>query len=102
MVLDGTMHGRAFLAYVEQVLVPTLAPGDVVSHRAGRRSTALLAGLQPRLQPAKLKTFLKKHAPEPSVTSGTPSPAASTPSPQSSASTTFRLPDMTVTDRKML
>ena len=30
MVLDGAMHGAAFLAYVEQVLVPTLAPGDIV------------------------------------------------------------------------
>ena len=30
MVLDGAMHGPAFLAYVEQVLVPTLAPGDIV------------------------------------------------------------------------
>lgn len=30
MVLDGTMNGDAFLAYVEQVLVPTLSPGDVV------------------------------------------------------------------------
>ena len=30
MVLDGPMHGVAFLAYVEQVLVPTLRPGDVV------------------------------------------------------------------------
>lgn len=30
MVLDGAMNGPAFLAYVEQVLVPTLAPGDLV------------------------------------------------------------------------
>ena len=30
MVLDGAMNGAAFLAYVEQVLVPTLSPGDVV------------------------------------------------------------------------
>jgi transposase len=30
MVLDGAVHGSAFLAYVEQVLVPTLAPGDIV------------------------------------------------------------------------
>src|ERR687891_498902 len=30
MGLDGPMTGVAFLAYVEQVLVPTLAPGDVV------------------------------------------------------------------------
>ena len=30
MVLDGAMNGAAFLAYVEQVLVPTLRPGDIV------------------------------------------------------------------------
>ena len=30
MVLDGSMHGAAFLAYVEQVLVPALEPGDIV------------------------------------------------------------------------
>lgn len=29
-VLDGPMNGVAFLAYVEQVLGPTLRPGDVV------------------------------------------------------------------------
>ncbi len=30
MLLDGAMNGPAFLAYVEQVLVPELAPGDIV------------------------------------------------------------------------
>ena len=30
MLLDGAMHGVAFLAYVEQLLVPTLKPGDIV------------------------------------------------------------------------
>ena len=30
MVLDGPMNGAAFLAYTEQVLVPTLQPGDTV------------------------------------------------------------------------
>jgi transposase len=29
-VYDGAMNGNVFLAYVEQVLVPTLEPGDVV------------------------------------------------------------------------
>ena len=29
-VLDGAMNGTSFLAYVEQVLVPTLRKGDVV------------------------------------------------------------------------
>jgi DDE superfamily endonuclease len=30
LVLDGPMTGRAFCAYVEQVLLPALDPGDVV------------------------------------------------------------------------
>jgi transposase len=30
MVPDGAMNGAAFLAYVEQVLVPTLRPADIV------------------------------------------------------------------------
>ncbi|CTQ62466.1 Transposase [Roseibium album] len=30
MVLEGAMNGAAFLAYVEQALVPTLSPGDIV------------------------------------------------------------------------
>jgi len=30
MVLDGPMNATAFRAYVEQVLVPTLEPGDIV------------------------------------------------------------------------
>ena len=30
MILDGAMHGTAFLAYLEQVLAPTLSPGDIV------------------------------------------------------------------------
>jgi len=30
MVLDGAMNGAAFLAYIEQALVPTLSAGDIV------------------------------------------------------------------------
>ena len=30
MVLDGAMNGVAFQAYVQQVLIPTLAPGAIV------------------------------------------------------------------------
>lgn len=30
MVIDGSMHGAAFLARVEQALAPTLGPGDIV------------------------------------------------------------------------
>jgi len=29
-VIDGPMNGDAFLAYVEQILVPTLKPADIV------------------------------------------------------------------------
>ena|SRR5689334_4673038 len=30
LVIDGAMNGELFVAYVERVLVPALAPGDVV------------------------------------------------------------------------
>src|SRR3546814_11755635 len=83
MVLDGAMHGRAFLAYAEQVLVPTLRPGDIVvianlpAHKpAAVRQAIERPGAELRLLPAyspdfkpiemafaKLKAFLKKHAP---------------------------------------
>ena len=51
MLLDGAMHGIAFLAYVEHVLVPDLAEGDIVvmdnlaSHKvAGVRELIEAAG----------------------------------------------------------
>ena len=79
-VLDGPVNARSFLAYVEQFLVPTLSPGDVVimdnlgSHkgkavrRAIRPAGAKLLFLppySPDLNPveqvfAKLKTLLRK------------------------------------------
>jgi transposase len=82
MVLVGPMDGPAFLAYVEQVLVPTLGPGDVVimdnlpPHKAAGVRTAIEAvGAQllylppysPDFNPienafAKLKALLKKAA----------------------------------------
>jgi transposase len=82
MVLDGAMDGKAFLAYVQQVLVPTLSAGDLVvmdnlsSHkRAGVRESieATGAGLRylppysPDLNPiepafSKLKWLLRSAA----------------------------------------
>ena len=82
MVLDGAMHGAAFLAYVEQVLVPTLTPGDIVimDNLSVHKSTAVrqaieAAGAELRFLPpyspdfnpiemafSKLKAFLKKTA----------------------------------------
>ena len=79
-VLDGPVNGLSFLAYVEQMLVPTLRPGDIVimdnlgSHkgkpvlRALRNAGAKLLFLppySPDLNPieqvfAKLKTLLRK------------------------------------------
>jgi transposase len=83
MVLDGPMTGQAFLAYVEQVLIPTLRPDDIVvmdnlpAHKiAAVRDAIAAAGAQlfllppysPDMNPiemafAKLKTLLRQ-APE--------------------------------------
>lgn len=82
MVLDGPMHGVAFLAYVDQVLAPTLSPGDVVvmdnlpAHKlsavrqAIERTGAELRFLPPyspdfnpiEMAFSKMKAFLKKVA----------------------------------------
>ena len=80
MVVDGAMNGDLFVAYVEQVLVPTLAAGDTVvmdnlsSHKRVRvRELIEAAGCtllflppySPDLNPielafAKLKALLRK------------------------------------------
>src|SRR4051812_50179758 len=45
-LLDGSINGEGFLEYVRQVLVPTLAPGDIVvidnlsSHKTHRGAKA--------------------------------------------------------------
>jgi len=82
LVLDGPMNGSAFLAYVEQFLVPTLQPGDVVvmdnlsAHkvvgiaeavRAAGASILYLPPYSPGLNPieqvfAKLKALLRRTA----------------------------------------
>jgi transposase len=82
MVLDGPMTGAWFLAYVEQVLAPTLRPGDIVildnlaAHKnAAARRTIEAAGAKllflppysPDLNPienafSKLKALLRKAA----------------------------------------
>lgn len=57
-MLDGPMDGVSFLAYVEQILVPTLQPGDIViadnlsSHKVvGIRAAIEAAGAQLRYLP---------------------------------------------------
>ena len=82
MLLDGPMNGAAFLAYVEQVLVPTLVPGDLVimdnlpAHKvsgvkeaieAAGATRAFLPPYSPDFNPieqafAKLKASLRKAA----------------------------------------
>jgi transposase len=81
-VIDGPIDGKSFLAYVEQILVPTLGPGDIVimdnlgSHKgpAVRRAIRavgaklfFLPPYSPDMNPieqvfAKLKTLLRKAA----------------------------------------
>lgn len=81
-VFDGAINGESFLAYVQQVLVPTLKPGDIVildnlsSHKVeGVRRAIEAAGAEirhlppysPDLNPieqmfAKLKALLRKIA----------------------------------------
>ena len=82
MVLDGPMHGAAFRAWVEQMLAPSLKPGDIVvidnlpAHRvAGVREAIEVKGASLRYLPpyspdfnpiemifSKLKAFLRKAA----------------------------------------
>lgn len=82
MVLDGPMDGAAFLAYIEQVLVPELYPGDIVvmdnlpAHKVtGVRNAIEKAGAELRYLPpyspdfnpiemafSKLKAMLRKAA----------------------------------------
>jgi len=81
-VLDGPVNADAFTAYVEQFLLPTLRPGDIVvldnlnSHKAAAVRRAIRAAgaklfflppYSPDLNPieqvfAKLKTLLRKAA----------------------------------------
>jgi transposase len=81
-VIDGPINGEIFRAYVEQFLVPTLAPGDIVvmdnlgSHKGEAVRTAIEAAgarllylppYSPDLNPieqvfAKLKALLRKAA----------------------------------------
>jgi transposase len=81
-VIDGPINGESFLAYVEQVLVPTLKPGDIViidnlgSHKVAGVGEAIeaagatrrfLPAYSPDLDPieqvfAKLKNTLRKMA----------------------------------------
>lgn len=82
MTIDGAMDGPAFLAWVDEMLVPTLAPGDIVvmdnlpAHKQpGVRAAIETCGAELRYLPpyspdlnpiemafSKLKALLKKAA----------------------------------------
>jgi transposase len=50
MTLDGPMNAAAFLAYVEQLLAPTLNPGDVVvmDNLPAHKRTAVRTAIEAR------------------------------------------------------
>ena len=47
-VFDGAIDGASFLAYIEQILVPTLHPGDIVI--ADNRSAHKVAGVRQAIE----------------------------------------------------
>ena len=118
-VVDGPINGSSFLAYVEQVLLPTLSPGDIVvmdnlgSHkrrairqaiRAVGAKLLFLPPYSPDLNPieqvfAKLKTLLRKLDPRSIEQPGRASASSSTPSAPKSAQTTSQTLDMPQPER---
>jgi transposase len=108
-VVDGAINGESFLAYVEQVLVPSLRQGDIVildnlpSHKVdGVQAAIEAAGAELRYLPpyspdlnpieqmfATFKARLRKIRPAPLRPSGPPSARPFRPSSQANAKTTF-------------
>jgi transposase len=113
-VFDGAINGERFLAYVEQVVAPTLCRGDVTvldnlgAHKIqGVRAAIEAAGAELRYRPpyspdlnpiehafAKLKALLRSAPGAPSKHSGRRSLTPSTPSPRPNAPTTSPTPAM--------
>jgi len=112
-VIDGPINGESFKVYVEQFLLPTLQPGDIVvmdnlgSHKGGAiRRLIRAAGARlfflppysPDLNPieqvfAKLKTLLRKADDARQRACAPASAACSKPSPQQSAPATSETQD---------
>jgi transposase len=122
MVLDRAMTGAWFLAYVEQVLSPTLTSGDIVimdnlpAHKSAAVPRAIEAtGAELRLLPpyspdfnpienafAKLKALLRKAAARTVIALERAIATPSTPSPQPSAPTTSPPQTTMPPDRNLL
>jgi hypothetical protein len=121
-ILEGPMDGEGFLVYVEQVLAPTLRPGDVViidnlpAHRVAGAKMAIeakgatlifLPPYSPDFNPIEKASQSSRRTcerlpPGPSMTSRPPSPTPSRHSQPPSAITTSPLADTTQNERKML
>jgi hypothetical protein len=128
MVLDGPINRDAFVAYVRQVLVPVLSPGDIVimdnlsSHKApaardaieaagarllflpppafaGAGSTAPTSTRSSRRSPSSRHTCARPPSAL-STACGRPSAASSTCTRHRSVPTTSPTPDTMQTDRK--
>jgi hypothetical protein len=116
------MHGVAFLAYAEQVVMPTLEAGEIIAmdnlpaHKsAAVRHAIEAAGVGLRFLPPDNLTSIRSRWHSPSsrptsrrlrqgalMTSGTLPPLALTPSRQSNDKTTSLPQDITENDRKVL
>lgn len=63
MVLDGALNGAAFVAYVEQVLVPEPRPGDVVI--MDNLGSHLVAGVREAIEGAEARLlYLPPYSPD--------------------------------------
>ena len=124
-VFEGAINGQRFRAYIEQMLAPTLMPGDIVlldnlrSHKVAGIAEAIAAKeaqliylppYSPDLNPieqacAKYKALLRRCCAKPrsarSRACGRPSAASPTSSPQQNAATSLTTP-VTQPDRKPL
>ena len=119
-LFDGPINGERFLAYVEQFLVPTLNPGDVVildnlgSHKGKAVRKAIravgarllfLPKYSPDLNPIEQvspssRACCERRALAPTTPSPTPPPKSSNDSRQANAPHTSGTPDMRNANRK--
>jgi transposase len=62
-VLDGPINGESFLAYVEQVLAPTLKPGDIIvmDNLGSRKGAAINEAIRAR---GARRFFLPQYSPD--------------------------------------
>jgi hypothetical protein len=74
MLLDGPMDGESFLAWVEQMLAPTLRPGDIVV--MDNLAAHKVVGVRQALKPAAPNSTICRPTVPISIRSKTPSPSS--------------------------